>query len=78
MRYYFTYGSSGQPFRGGWTVVVAQNKALAVEIFRRHHPDKTPGIVNCAGIYREERFALTLMAQNGNNLGHGCWEILKK
>ena len=39
--FYFTYGSSGQPFIGGWTEVNAPNYGAACAAFRAYHPDKT-------------------------------------
>ena len=42
--FYFTYGSSGQPFIGGWTEVNAPNYGAACAAFRAYHPDKTEGM----------------------------------
>lgn len=65
-KFYFTYGTSGQPFFGGWTVVQAPNFKAAVAAFRTFHPDKTEGIVNCSSIYDEEQFQQTRMFHSGN------------
>lgn len=73
--FYFTYGSEGQPFVGGWTEVAAESKAVAVAAFRVFHPDKVAGLVNCSSIYDEERFKQTKMYQNGN-FGIRCHEII--
>lgn len=65
--FYFTYGTDGQPFRGGWTVVEdAPNVGVACELFRAYHPDKTKGILNCASIYSEDAFFKTDMPRCGN------------
>lgn len=45
-RFYFTYGTDGQPFFGGWTEVDAPDIHAACAAFRVYHPDKTEGIVN--------------------------------
>lgn len=74
-RFYFTYGSEGQPFRGGWTVVEAPNRMAAVGAFCVFHPDKTERLLNCSDIYDEERFMRTEMADTGN-LGSRCHEII--
>ena len=34
MKYYFTYGTDGQPFVGGWTEVEAPNADIACAAFR--------------------------------------------
>ena len=61
-KFYFTYGQSDrQPFKGGWTEVEAANAEDACRAFRLVHPDRTPGILNCAGIYTEEQFRNTAM-----------------
>lgn len=64
--YYFTYGSEGQPFVGGWTKVVAEDLQEAVDSFRKVHPDKTEGILNCADYYTEDKFYKTKMHLSGN------------
>lgn len=66
MNFYFTYGTDGHPFRGGWTRVVADNMSQAGELFRVVHPDRTNGILNCAGCYTEEYFKNTEMYKKGN------------
>lgn len=72
-KFYFTYGTEGQPFRGGWTEVIAPNYKSAVATFRACHPDKLDGIVNCSSIYTESEFAETTMSQKGN-FGKRCQE----
>lgn len=55
--FYFTYGTDKNfPFQGGWTEVHAADRNQAVALFRREHPDKTPGLVNCSSIYTEKQF----------------------
>lgn len=64
--YYFTYGSEGHPFVGGWTKIEAPNLRVAREIFRTLHPDKYPGILNCSWQYDENEFRKTEMWTKGN------------
>lgn len=74
-KFYFTYGQEGQPFRGGWTEVVAPNSHLACEAFRHHHPDKIKGLLNCSSVYTEESFKATEMYAGGN-FGARCRELI--
>lgn len=55
--FYFTYGTDKNfPFQGGWTEVHATDRNQAVALFRREHPDRSPGLVNCSSIYTEKQF----------------------
>ena len=55
--FYFTYGTDKNfPFQGGWTEIHAADRNQAVALFRREHPDRTPGLVNCSSIYTEKQF----------------------
>ena len=74
-RFYFTYGTSGYPFCGGWTVVKAESMEMACSLFRAHHPDKIPGLLNCADYYTEEQFLETEMSAKGN-FGEFCHEMI--
>ena len=74
-KFYFTYGTEGQPFFGGWTEVDAPNDRAACAAFRAYHPDKTEGIVNSSSIYDEEHFKLTEMHRK-SNFGFRCHEII--
>ena len=74
-KFYFTYGTEGQPFAGGWTEVVAPNSHAACCAFRAYHPDKHEGILNCAGVYDEARFVETEMYQT-DNFGARCRETI--
>lgn len=66
-KYYYTYGSDREyPFIGGWTEVEAVSRKAANKLFRMVHPDKTPGILNCASVYTEEQFNNTIMPVQGN------------
>lgn len=46
-KFYFTYGTDGQPFFGGWTEVEAPDAHAACAAFRAYHPDKTEGLSLC-------------------------------
>lgn len=74
-KFYFTYGTEGQPFFGGWTEVEAPDKPTAHFIFRAFHPDRRKGLLNCGSIYTEEQFKRTTMYANGN-FGHRCHETI--
>ena len=74
-KFYFTYGTDGQPFFGGWTEVEAPDAHAACAAFRAYHPDKTEGLVNCSSIYDEEKFKLTGMYRE-SNFGFRCHEII--
>lgn len=74
MMFYFTYGcSETQPFVGGWTEVEAPSRAVANQIFRAYHPDRTIGFLNCSSVYEEAQFQRTEMFKTGN-FGKRCVE----
>lgn len=75
-RFYFTYGTEGQPFVGGWTVVNARTIGTACAAFRVYHPDKTEGTLNCSSIYTEKEFKNTSMAGPKGNFGAFCHEVI--
>ena len=70
-RLYFTYGTDGQPYRGGWTKVEAPNYGAACAAFRAYHPDKTEGLLNCSSVYDEDNFKQTEMYRSGR-----CHEVI--
>ncbi len=74
-RFYFTYGTEGQPFVGGWTEVEAPNAHAAAVAFSIFHPNKIGDLLNCASVYDEEQFKRTKMYQHGN-FGHRCHETI--
>lgn len=76
-KFYFSYGVLGHPYNGGWTEIVAENKAKAIDMFRERHPDKRPGLINCADIYTEEEFARSEMREKGN-FGAFCQEYISE
>lgn len=73
--FYFTYGSEGHPFYGGWTEVLAPNARLACEAFRHCHPDRANGLLNCSSVYDEANFRKTEMCKDGN-FGAKCHELI--
>ena len=75
-KFYFTYGSEGQPFCGGWTEVEAPNLHAACAAFQAYHPDKTEGLLNCCSVYEEDDFMRTSMYGPGGNFGHRCLETI--
>lgn len=74
-KFYFTYGTGGQPFFGGWTEVEAPDIHAACAAFRAYHPDKTAGLLNCSSMYDEEHFKQTEMYRHGN-FGYRCHETI--
>ena len=76
MRFYFTYGSEGQPFSGGWTLVHAPDIKVAQEIFRAYHPDKELGVLNRSSVYTHEQFMKARMAGPHGNFGYRCHEMI--
>ena len=72
-KYYFTYGSEGHPFYGGWTEIVAPDEDVAREVFRIFHPNGPDGFMSCSDVYEEEWFKSTKEFKAGN-FGHRCYE----
>ena len=67
MRMIFTYGNADiYPYKGGWTEIIAPTTRLCIDIFRAYHPDRTPGILNCADYYSFSDFRDTEMYRDGN------------
>lgn len=75
-KYFFTYGTDGQPYCGGWTEITAPDKHTACAAFRTFHPDVTPGVLNCSDVYTEEAFAKSCMSGPDGNLGYRCHETI--
>lgn len=75
-KFYFTYGTDGQPYVGGWTEVEAPNRRFACCVFRMFHPDRTDGLLNCCSVYDEEQFQRTSMYGPGGNFGFRCHETI--
>ena len=73
-KFYFTFGSEGHPFVGGWAEVHADNEDLAREAFRLIHPNRD-GCLCCCDVYPEAEFERTKMYAAGN-MGHRCREII--
>lgn len=74
MKFYFSYGTEGHPYVGGWTEVEAQDFHSACCAFRAVHPNKENDCLNCCSIYTEDEFKRTQMAGLKGNLGAGCNE----
>lgn len=54
---YFSYGMDERfPFQDGYTEIEAPSRTIAVRMFQAIHPDRIPGIINCAWIYAEDTF----------------------
>ena len=77
--YYITFGSEGQPFKGGWIIIEAETiEAETIEqackIFRAMYQYKETGdtLLKFCSIYAEETFKQTEMYKSNDNLGAGC------
>lgn len=75
-KFYFTYGSEGHPFFGGWTEVEAPDFETACDVFRVYHPNKIGNLLNCCTVYTEENFRQTSMYGPGGNFGYRCHETI--
>lgn len=74
--FYFTYGSEGHPYYGGWTEVEAPDSNAACAAFRAYHPDQTKGLLNCSYVYDETSFRRTVMSGPAGNFGRRCHETI--
>lgn len=74
-KFYFTYGTEGQPFFGGWTEIEAPSRPAACTIFKMIHPCKSSGLLNCSSVYDEDDFQQSDMYNTGN-FGYRCHERL--
>lgn len=72
--YYITFGSEGQPFKGGWIIIEAENEAQAQKLFRAiYQPlDSRDALLKYCSMYDERSFKSTMMYKNNDNLGAGC------
>lgn len=76
-KFYFTYGTEGHPFFGGWTEVEAPDFKSACSVFRVYHPNKIKQRLNCCTVYTEGNFKKTSMYQQPDgNFGYRCHEII--
>ena len=76
-KYYFTFGvdSPVMPFKGGWTLVLADDYEDARRIFTRMHGKAPTGFLPFAEQYDEAQFKATRMSKCGN-AGRYCHEVL--
>lgn len=65
MKFYYTYGSEGQDFEGGWTEVEAENRSQADKLFLLFHPLRN-GCIPCGEVYTESEMKETEMWTKGN------------
>jgi len=71
MKLFYTFGTDERyPYQGGWVEVEAESARQAHAIFRKHYPDRIPGILDCADYYTEKQFAEADMASG--NFGAFC------
>lgn len=78
-KYYFTFGTSGHIYRGGWVEIHAVNLLHAQQKFEKRYGDKArngeTGLLRYCDSYREERFKTTTMYKYGN-FGECCHEVI--
>ena len=72
--FYFTHGTEGQAYFGGWTEVIAENRQQAEAAFLAFHPLRN-GFIPCASVYTEEEMKKTTMWEVGN-FGYRCHETI--
>jgi hypothetical protein len=78
--YYFTFGSDGQLFNGGWVRIKADTLMEAQQKFAAHYGGrawKHERFLNGAFFYSEEQFKQTIMYLDGNNLGYGEHDFIQ-
>ena len=77
--YYFTFGSEGQVYNGGWVKIEADSLVEAQAKFVRRYGEKARseyGPLRYSDHYSEEQFAETSMAKTGN-FGVRCHETIE-
>jgi len=76
--YYFTFGSEGQLFKGGWVKIKAQGLYEAQQKFIKHFGNKARKgqFLNYSFDYTEEKFQASGMQEEGN-IGAYCHEIIE-
>ena len=80
MKYYFTFGSEGQLFVGGWVTVTAKSFFDARRLFIEHYGKNAldnNGFLRFSFQYDEDEFEKTGMATKGN-IGAFCHEEIGK
>ena len=72
--YYITFGSEGQPFKGGGIIIEAETIEQACKIFRAmyQYEETNDTLLKFCSIYTEETFKQTEMYKGNDNLGAGC------
>ena len=78
-KYYFTFGSSGQVYKGGWVEIHAINMTDAQQKFEKRYGNearnKETGLLRYSDHYREDLFRASGMIETGN-LGAYCHEVI--
>lgn len=71
--YYFTFGSDGHPYVGGWVEIIAEDIDQAQEAFATRYGYNRQGFLRYCSCYTADRFMQTSMCKNGN-IGAFCHE----
>lgn len=74
-KFYYTFGSEGQPYDGGWVEIIAEDFHEADKLFNKRYGCSPGGFIRCAGRYTEETFKKTSMYKRGN-FGSFCHDTL--
>lgn len=79
MKYYFTFGSEGQIYEGGWIIIIANSIKEAQDKFVRKYGSEAysaEGLMRYSMDYTEDKFRKLEMLKNGN-LGKFCQDVLE-
>lgn len=76
-KYFITFGSEGQPFKGGWIEVYAESESQARKLYNAVFPPNELGFARFSGCYSKGQFEKTKMYEKGSNLGAGCHGTIK-
>lgn len=76
-KFYFTFGSEGQLYNGGWVLIHAVDKADAIKKFKKRYKEKSMKNhkLNYSLSYYQEDFEATRMFSDGN-FGVYCHEVI--
>ena len=71
MKFYFTFGSENQPFKGGWVIINADSREQACMLFRAAF-QLDDEMINCCNIFGEKEIKRTKMYRETDNFGSAC------
>ena len=71
MKFYFTFGSENQPFKGGWVIINADSREQACMLFRAAF-QLDDEMIKCCNIFGEKEFKRTKIYRENDNFGSAC------